>query len=101
MAHAGGRSQAEERLYKAAAILMINRRWKALYGGFFRKTKLMSVPGLELVGKQHQGTGSIPSRLVDKLLLPGGGVSLSGKEDGRDGRSDTIWRRRKAPYGGF
>jgi hypothetical protein len=39
MAHAGGRSQAEERLDEAAAILMITRRRKALYGGFFRILK--------------------------------------------------------------
>jgi hypothetical protein len=39
---------------------------------------------------------SLESRLVDKLHLPGGGVSLGGKEDGRDARSDT-----KTPYGGF
>jgi hypothetical protein len=37
MAHAGGWSQAEERLCEAAAILRINRRRKALYGGLFRK----------------------------------------------------------------
>ena len=33
---------------------------------------------------------SLASRYVDKLHLPGGGVSLGGKEDGRDGRSDTM-----------
>jgi hypothetical protein len=37
LAHAGGRSQAEERLCEAAAILMISRRRKAKYGGLFRK----------------------------------------------------------------
>jgi hypothetical protein len=35
MAHAGGRSHAVERLGEAAAIMRINRRRKALYGGFF------------------------------------------------------------------
>jgi hypothetical protein len=35
MAHAGGRSHAEERLGEAAAILMIRCRRKALYGGLF------------------------------------------------------------------
>jgi hypothetical protein len=35
MAHAGGRSQAE-RLCEAAAILMISRRRKAMYGGLLR-----------------------------------------------------------------
>jgi hypothetical protein len=35
MAHAGGRSQAEERLCEAVAILKISRRRKALYGDFF------------------------------------------------------------------
>jgi hypothetical protein len=39
MAHAGGRSQSEERLGEAAAILMIIRRRKAMYGGIFRKLK--------------------------------------------------------------
>jgi hypothetical protein len=40
MAHAGGRSQAEERLSEAAAtILMISRRRKAMYGGIFRIQK--------------------------------------------------------------
>jgi hypothetical protein len=53
MAQAGGRSHAEERLCEAAAILVINRSRKVLYGGLFRKTELMSVPGVELVGKQH------------------------------------------------
>jgi hypothetical protein len=37
MAHAGGRSQTEERLCEAATILGMSRRLKALYGGFFRK----------------------------------------------------------------
>jgi hypothetical protein len=36
-AQAGGRSQTEERLCEAAAILRISRRRKALYGGLFRK----------------------------------------------------------------
>jgi hypothetical protein len=35
MAHDGGQSQAEERLGEAAAILMINRHRKAMYGGLF------------------------------------------------------------------
>jgi hypothetical protein len=35
MAHAGGRSQVEERLREAAAIFMISRRRKAMYGGLF------------------------------------------------------------------
>jgi hypothetical protein len=58
MAQAGGRSQAEERLCEAAAILGIRCRRKAMYGGLFRKTKLMSVPCVELVGKQ--GVEPIP-----------------------------------------
>jgi hypothetical protein len=37
MAHAGGRSLAEERLGEAAAILNISRRRKAMYGGLFWK----------------------------------------------------------------
>jgi hypothetical protein len=39
MAHAGGRSQAEERLREAAAILRISRRRKAMYGGLFGYVK--------------------------------------------------------------
>jgi hypothetical protein len=35
MTHAGGRSQAEERLGEAAAILKISRRRKAMYGDVF------------------------------------------------------------------
>jgi hypothetical protein len=57
----------------------------------------MSVPGVALVAEQHQATRvgrSLRSRYVDKLHLPGGGVSLGGKEAGRDGGSDTIRRRR-------
>jgi hypothetical protein len=37
MAQAGGRSQAEERLCEAAAILRISRRRKAMYGGLVWK----------------------------------------------------------------
>ena len=37
---------------------------------------------------------SLASRYVVQRPLPGGGVSWGGKEDGRDGRSDAIWRRR-------
>jgi hypothetical protein len=37
MAHAGGRLQAQKRLCEAAAILMISRRRKAMYGGLSRK----------------------------------------------------------------
>jgi hypothetical protein len=36
---------------------------------------------------------SLATNYVAKLHLPGGGVRLSGKEVGRDGISDTIWRR--------
>jgi hypothetical protein len=54
MAHVGGRSQAEERLCEAAAILRISRHRKALKGGLFGN-ELMSVPGVELVGEHHQG----------------------------------------------
>jgi hypothetical protein len=35
MTHDGGHSQVEERLGEAAAILMINRRRKAMHGGLF------------------------------------------------------------------
>jgi hypothetical protein len=36
MTHAGSWSLAEERLGEAAAILMISRRRKSMYGGLFR-----------------------------------------------------------------
>jgi Rps23 Pro-64 3,4-dihydroxylase Tpa1-like proline 4-hydroxylase len=39
MAQAGGRSQSQEGLREATAILKISRRWKAMYGGLFRKLK--------------------------------------------------------------
>ena len=92
---AGGRSQAEERLCEAAEILWISRRRKALYGGLFWKIKIMSVPGVELVGEQHQGRAltSEPPRRQD-TSPEGGGVGLGGKEACREGRSDKIWRRR-------
>jgi hypothetical protein len=39
--------------------------------------------------------GCSPStNYVAKLNLPGGGVLLSGKADGHNGESDTMWRRR-------
>jgi hypothetical protein len=37
---------------------------------------------------------SLANRCVVKIHLPEGEVSLGGKEAGRDGGSDTIWRRR-------
>jgi hypothetical protein len=51
----------------------------------------MSVPGFELVGVLGSIIGarrSLAKRYVDKLHLPGGGVSLGGKEAGRDGGSE-------------
>jgi hypothetical protein len=53
MAHAGGRAQAEDRLCEVVAILIINLRRKAMYGGLFRIQKIVSVPGVEPVGEQH------------------------------------------------
>jgi hypothetical protein len=49
-----------------------------------------SMPDFRLDGKQHCGALTY---YVAMLHLPGGGVSMSGKEDGRDGESDTIRRR--------
>jgi hypothetical protein len=105
MAHAGGRSQAEERLREAAAeerlraaaaILGISCRRKAMYGGLFRKTKMMSVPGVELVGKQHQGgLTSEPPRRQD--TSPGGRSNL-GRQGGRSRRKE---RTRKPRAEGF
>jgi hypothetical protein len=43
--------------------------------------------------KSREGSSLAPN-YVAKLHLPGGGVRLSGKEACRDGRSDTISRRR-------
>jgi hypothetical protein len=48
IAHVGGRSQAEQRLGEAAAILKISRRRKAMYGGAFQKLEIMSVLGVEV-----------------------------------------------------
>jgi hypothetical protein len=50
MTQAGGRSQAEKRLGEAAAILGINRPRKRCTEGFL-ETYIMSVAGVELVGK--------------------------------------------------
>jgi hypothetical protein len=51
---------------------------------------------------------SLADYYVDMLHLPGGGVRLGGKEVGRHGGGDKIWRRRppgrrrrKTPHGGF
>jgi hypothetical protein len=56
--------------------------------------KLMSVPGVELVGEQHQGWALTSEPPCRQVTSPGGGVSLGGNEASRDGRSDKIWRRR-------
>jgi hypothetical protein len=71
MAQAGGRSQAEERLCEAAAILRISRRRKAMYGGPL-EIKLMSVPGVELVGEQHQGRALTSEPPRRQHTSPGG-----------------------------
>jgi hypothetical protein len=86
MAHAGGRSHAEERLCEAVAILMISRRRKAMYGGFFRKQKVMSVPGIELVGEQHMGMALNSEPLRRQVTSPGG-KSKHGRQGG--------WSRRR------
>jgi hypothetical protein len=46
--HAGARSQAEKRVDDAVAILMSSRRRKAMYGGHFRKLKIISAPSVEV-----------------------------------------------------
>jgi hypothetical protein len=81
MAHAGGRSHAVERLGEAAAILRINRRRKALYGGLFPDSELMSVPGVELVGKQHQGK-ALTRRLLRRQAASPGGRRTIGRQGG-------------------
>jgi hypothetical protein len=43
---------------------------------------------------------SVAPKYVAKLHLPGGGVRMSCKEGGRDGGSDTIWRRRPSGSAG-
>jgi hypothetical protein len=78
MTHAGGRSQAEERLGEAAAILMISRRRKALYGGLFLDTNIMLVPGVEPVGKQHHGR-ALTLRLLRRHASSLGGRSTLGR----------------------
>jgi hypothetical protein len=57
MAQVGGRSQAEERLCEAAAILMISRRRKALYGGLFRKLNYCPYPASSLSAPRFGGSG--------------------------------------------
>jgi hypothetical protein len=77
MAQAGGRSQAEERLCQAAAILMINRRRKSMYGGLFR----LSVSGVELVGEQHPGM-ALTRRLLRRQATSPGGRRTIGRQGG-------------------
>jgi hypothetical protein len=67
MAQTGGRSHAEERLGEAAAILRISRRRKAMYGGLFTDSKIMSVPSVELVGEQHQGK-AVTSTILQQYI---------------------------------
>jgi hypothetical protein len=57
-----------------------------MYGGQFRKTKLMSVPGVELVGKQHKGelTSEPPRR---QATSPGRRSEL-GRQGGRPRRKE-------------
>jgi hypothetical protein len=87
MAQAGGRSQAEERLYEEAAILKISRRRKAVYGGLFSETKLMSVPDVELVGEQHQGR-ALTRKLLRRQATSPGGRSKLGRQGGRSRRKE-------------
>jgi hypothetical protein len=87
MAHAGGRSEAEERLREAAAILRISRRRRAMYGGLFRKLKLMSVPGVALVGEQHHGRALTSEPLRRQATSPGERSKL-GRQGGRSRRRE-------------
>jgi hypothetical protein len=80
MAQAGGRSQAEERLREAAAILRISRRRKPCTEVFL-DTKLMSVPGVELVGEHHQG-GVLTSEPLRRQVTSPGGRSKLGRQGG-------------------
>jgi hypothetical protein len=50
----------------------------------------MSVPNVDLIGEQHQGRALTSEPLRRQDTSPGSGVSLGGKEAGRDGGSDTI-----------
>jgi hypothetical protein len=81
MAHADGRSQAEERLGEAVAILRIIRRRKAMYEGLFSVTKIMSVPGVELVGEWHQGR-ALTRRLLRRQVTSPGGRRTIGRQGG-------------------
>ena len=87
MAQAGGQSQTEERLCEAAAILRISRRRKAMYGGFFSETKIMSVPGVELVGEQHRGKALTSEPLRRPAPSPRGRSQL-GRQGGRSRREE-------------
>jgi hypothetical protein len=75
----------------------------------FSEAKLMSVPGVELVGKQHQGKALTSEPPRRHATSPGGGklawaarrtVATEGAT--RSG-GDDLWgrRRRKTPHGGF
>jgi hypothetical protein len=86
MPQAGGRSQTEALLCEAAATLGISRRRKAMYGGLFRKIKLMSVPGVELAGKQHQG--ELTSEPLRRQATSPGVWRKLGRQGGRSRRKE-------------
>jgi hypothetical protein len=71
MSHASGRSQAEDRLGETAAIFMINRRRKAMYGGLFGKLKYCPYPASSLLGSSTMAWRSLADNYVDMLNLPG------------------------------
>jgi hypothetical protein len=81
MAQAGGRSQAEEQLGEAAAILRISHRRKAMYGGLLSDTQIMSVPGVKLVVEQHQGR-ALTRRLLRRQATSPGGRRTIGRQGG-------------------
>ena len=97
MTQDGGESHTKERLQEAAAILRISRRRKALYGGLFWILKIMSVPGVELVGEQHQGRALTSASLRRPASSPGGRSQLGRQggqsrwEERHDLAATTLW----------
>jgi hypothetical protein len=67
MTHAGDRSQAEKRQGEALAIHVRRGFWKL---------KIMSVPGVELVGKQHHRMALTGKLLRRQATFPGGRSTL-------------------------
>jgi hypothetical protein len=60
---------------------------EAMYGGLFSEIQLVSVPGVELVGEQHQGR-ALTSELLRRQATSPGGRSELGRQGGRSRRKE-------------